>query len=102
MAPTRPQRMLKAHLNHRKRNGHEDPAGEVGGHLTATREQGNRPEAKRSGHGRKNMGELLTPTHPMVVLFGGNKLPELRKGLGAELVDDIASPRKPAQTVVPN
>jgi sec-independent protein translocase protein TatA len=37
------------------------------------------------------MGELLTPTHLMVVaviaflLFGGNKLPELGKGLGEGL-----------------
>jgi sec-independent protein translocase protein TatA len=37
------------------------------------------------------MGELLTPTHLMViavialVLFGGNKLPEFGKGLGAGL-----------------
>jgi sec-independent protein translocase protein TatA len=35
------------------------------------------------------MGELLTPTHLMLaaaialILFGGNKLPELGKGLGA-------------------
>jgi sec-independent protein translocase protein TatA len=37
------------------------------------------------------MGELLTPTHLTLVaviafvLFGGNKLPELGKGLGAGL-----------------
>ena len=37
------------------------------------------------------MGELLTPTHLMVIaviaflLFGGNKLPELGKGLGEGL-----------------
>ncbi len=63
------------------------------------------------------MGELLTPTHLMVVaviaflLFGGNKLPELGKGLGAGLrgfkdaikglADDIDGPGKPAQTIVP-
>jgi sec-independent protein translocase protein TatA len=63
------------------------------------------------------MGELLTPTHLMLVaviafvLFGGNKLPELGKGLGAGLrgfkdgikglTDDIDGPSKPAHTVVP-
>jgi sec-independent protein translocase protein TatA len=37
------------------------------------------------------MGKLLTPTHLLLVaviafvLFGGNKLPELAKGLGASL-----------------
>jgi sec-independent protein translocase protein TatA len=37
------------------------------------------------------MGEVLTPTHLLIVavvalvLFGGNKLPELGKGLGAGL-----------------
>jgi sec-independent protein translocase protein TatA len=37
------------------------------------------------------MGELLTPTHLMVIaviaflVFGGNKLPELGKGLGEGL-----------------
>lgn len=35
------------------------------------------------------MGELLTPTHLMVIiaflLFGGKKLPELGKGLGEGL-----------------
>ena len=62
------------------------------------------------------MGELLTPTHLMVIaviaflLFGGNKLPELGKGLGASLrgfkdgikglADDIDDPGKPAQTTV--
>ncbi len=62
------------------------------------------------------MGELLTPTHLMVVaviaflLFGGNKLPELGKGLGAGLrgfkdgikglADGIDSPGKPAETIV--
>jgi sec-independent protein translocase protein TatA len=54
------------------------------------------------------MGELLTPTHLMVIaviaflLFGGNKLPELGKGLGGGLrgfkdaikglTDDINNP----------
>jgi sec-independent protein translocase protein TatA len=39
----------------------------------------------------KYMGELLTPTHLMVIaviaflVFGGNKLPELGKGLGEGL-----------------
>jgi sec-independent protein translocase protein TatA len=63
------------------------------------------------------MGELLTPTHLTLVaviafvLFGGNKLPELGKGLGAGLrgfkdgikglVDNIDGPGKPAQTIVP-
>jgi sec-independent protein translocase protein TatA len=62
------------------------------------------------------MGELLTPTHLTLVaaialvLFGGNKLPELGKGLGASLrgfkdgikglADDIDDPGKPAQTTV--
>jgi sec-independent protein translocase protein TatA len=66
--------------------------------------------------GRNNMGELLTPTHLMLVavialvLFGGNKLPELGKGLGGALrgfkdgikglADDIDGPGKPAQTIV--
>jgi sec-independent protein translocase protein TatA len=59
------------------------------------------------------MGELLTPTHLMVIaviaflLFGGKKLPELGKGLGGGLrgftdaikglTDDIDSPGKAAQ-----
>jgi sec-independent protein translocase protein TatA len=63
------------------------------------------------------MGELLTPTHLMVIasvaflLFGGKKLPELGKGLGEGLrgfkdaikglTDEINSPGKAAQTVVP-
>ena len=63
------------------------------------------------------MGELLTPTHLMVIaviallFFGGNKLPELGKGLGESLrgfkdaviglTDDIDSPGKAAQTIVP-
>ena len=63
------------------------------------------------------MGELLTPTHLTVVtlialiLFGGNKLPELGKGLGTALrgfkdgikglADDIDGPGKTAQTIVP-
>jgi sec-independent protein translocase protein TatA len=63
------------------------------------------------------MGELLTPTHLTLVaviafvLFGGNKLPELGKGLGAGLrgfrdgikglADDIDGQGKPAQTIVP-
>ena len=63
------------------------------------------------------MGELLTPTHLMVVaviaflVFGGKKLPELGKGLGEGLrgfkdaikglPDDIDGPGKPAQTIVP-
>jgi sec-independent protein translocase protein TatA len=62
------------------------------------------------------MGELLTPTHLIVIavvaflLFGGNKLPELGKGLGEGLrgfkdgirglADDII-PGKAAQTGVP-
>jgi sec-independent protein translocase protein TatA len=74
------------------------------------------PDVKRCGHGRNNMGELLTPTHLIVVavialvLFGGNKLPELGKGLGAGLrgfkdgikglADDYDGPGKPAQTIV--
>jgi sec-independent protein translocase protein TatA len=64
------------------------------------------------------MGELLTPTHLMVVavvaflFFGGNRLPELGKGLGEGLrgfkdsikglTDDIDSPGKAVQTIVPN
>ena len=63
------------------------------------------------------MGELLTPTHLMViaviafVVFGGKRLPELGKGLGEGLrgfkdaikglADDIDGPGKPAQTIVP-
>jgi sec-independent protein translocase protein TatA len=63
------------------------------------------------------MGELLTPTHLLLVaviafvLLRGNKLPELGKGLGAGLrgfkdgikglADDIDGPGKPAQTIVP-
>ena len=63
------------------------------------------------------MGELLTPAHLLLVaviafvLFGGNKLPELGKGLGAGirgvkdgikgLAEDIDGPGKPAQTNVP-
>ena len=63
------------------------------------------------------MGELLTPTHLLIVavvalvLFGGNKLPELGRGLGAGLrgfkdaisglADNIDGPGKPAQTVAP-
>ena len=63
------------------------------------------------------MGELLTPTHLMLVaaialiLFGGNKLPELCKGLGAGLrgfkdgikglADEIDGPGQPAQTIAP-
>lgn len=63
------------------------------------------------------MGELLTPTHLMLVavialvLFGGNKLTELGKGLGGGLrgfkdaikglADEIDGPGKPAQTVAP-
>jgi sec-independent protein translocase protein TatA len=63
------------------------------------------------------MGELLTPTHLMViaviafVLFGGNKLPELGKGLGEGLrgfkdaikglADDTNSPGNATQTIVP-
>ena len=62
------------------------------------------------------MGELLTPAHLLLiaviafVLFGGNKLPELGKGLGAGirgvkdgirgLAEDIDGPSKPAQTIV--
>jgi sec-independent protein translocase protein TatA len=75
------------------------------------------PDANRSGHGRNIMGELLTPTHLMLlaviafILFGGNKLPELGKGLGAGLrgfkdgikglVDEIDGSGQPAQTIVP-
>ena len=63
------------------------------------------------------MGQLLTPTHLMVIaviaflLFGGNKLPELGKGLGEGLrgfkvgikvlTDDINDTGKAAQTIVP-
>jgi sec-independent protein translocase protein TatA len=63
------------------------------------------------------MGELLTPTHLMVIagvaflLVGGKKLPELGKGLGEglrgfkdgikALTDDINSPEKATQTIVP-
>ena len=63
------------------------------------------------------MGELLTPPHLIViaiialVLFGGNKLPELGKGLGEGLrgfkggikglTDDINNPHKAAQAVAP-
>ena len=63
------------------------------------------------------MGELLTPSHLIViavialVLFGGNKLPELGKGLGEGLrgfkdgikglTDDVDSPGKAAQTSAP-
>jgi sec-independent protein translocase protein TatA len=63
------------------------------------------------------MGELLTPTHLILVaviavlLFGGNKLPELGKGLGdglrsfkdgiKGLTEDIDGPGKPARTIVP-
>jgi sec-independent protein translocase protein TatA len=63
------------------------------------------------------MGELLTPTHLMVIavvaflFFGGKKLPELGKGLGEGLrgfkdaikglADDMDGPGKPAQTIVP-
>jgi sec-independent protein translocase protein TatA len=63
------------------------------------------------------MGELLTPSHLIVVaviafvLFGGKKLPELGKGLGEGLrglkdgikglTDDINSPAQAAQTTVP-
>jgi len=63
------------------------------------------------------MGELLTPTHLMVIaviaflVFGGKKLPELGKGLGEGLrgfkdaikglTDDIDSPGTAAQTIVP-
>ena len=63
------------------------------------------------------MGELLTPTHLMViaviafVLFGGNKLPELGKGLGEGLrgfkdaikglTDDTNSPGNATQTILP-
>ena len=63
------------------------------------------------------MGELLTPTHLMVIavvaflVFGGKKLPELGKGLGEGLrgfkdairglTDDIDGPGKPAQTIAP-
>jgi sec-independent protein translocase protein TatA len=63
------------------------------------------------------MGELLTPTHLIVIaviaflLFGGNKLPELGKGLGEGmrgfkdaikgLTDDNNSPGNAEQTIVP-
>jgi sec-independent protein translocase protein TatA len=62
------------------------------------------------------MGELLTPTHLMVIaviaflVFGGKKLPELGTGLGEGLrgfkdaikglADDVDSPGKAAQTIV--
>ena len=75
------------------------------------------PDANRSGHGRNIMGELLTPPHLMLlavialILFGGNKLPELGKGLGEGLrglkdgikglTEDIDSPEKATQTMVP-
>jgi sec-independent protein translocase protein TatA len=56
------------------------------------------------------MGELLTPTHLMVlavvvlVLFGGKKLPELGKGLGEGLrgfkdgMKGVTDETKPAET----
>ena len=63
------------------------------------------------------MGELLTPTHLMVIavvaflVFGGNKLPELGKGLGEGLrgfkdgikapTDDVNHPEKATQTIAP-
>lgn len=63
------------------------------------------------------MGELLTPTHLIVlavvvlVLFGGKKLPELGKGLGEGLrgfkdgmkgvTEDTTKPGDTAHTVVP-
>ena len=63
------------------------------------------------------MGELLTPPHLIViaiialVLFGGNKLPELGKGLGEGLrgfkdgikglTDDINNPDKAGQAAAP-
>ncbi len=63
------------------------------------------------------MGELLTPTHLMViavitfVLFGGKKLPELGRGLGEGLrglkdgikglTDDSDGLEKATQTIVP-
>jgi sec-independent protein translocase protein TatA len=63
------------------------------------------------------MGELLTPTHLIVIaviaflLFGGNKLPELGKVLGEGLrgfkdgmkglAGDIDGPGKPAPTILP-
>jgi sec-independent protein translocase protein TatA len=75
------------------------------------------PEAKGYGNKGEYMGELLTPTHLMVIavvvflVFGGKKLPELGKGLGEGLrgfkdaikglTDDIDGPGKPAPTIVP-
>jgi sec-independent protein translocase protein TatA len=63
------------------------------------------------------MGELLTPPHLMViaviafVLFGGNKLPELGKGLGEGfrgfkngikgLTEDVNNQDKAAQASAP-
>ncbi len=63
------------------------------------------------------MGELLTPTHLMVlavvvlVLFGGKKLPELGKGLGEGLkgfkdgmkgvTDETNKPGETTHTVTP-
>ena len=65
----------------------------------------------------KEMGELFTPTHLVVlaivaiVLFGGKKLPELGKGLGEGLrgfkegmkgiSDEPAKPGETAHTVTP-
>ena len=49
------------------------------------------PDAKLLRPREKYMGELLTPSHLMVVaviafvLFGGRKLPELGRGLGEGL-----------------
>jgi sec-independent protein translocase protein TatA len=75
------------------------------------------PEATLCGHGRNNMGELLTPVQLIIVgifaliLFGAKKLPELAKGLGAGLrefkggkkglSEDIDGLGKPAQTILP-
>jgi sec-independent protein translocase protein TatA len=63
------------------------------------------------------MGELLTPTHLIVlavvilVLFGGKKLPELGKGLGEGLrgfkdgmkgvTDEVNKPADTAHAVTP-
>ena len=63
------------------------------------------------------MGDLLQPTHLMIiaivvlVLFGGRKLPELGKGLGEGLrgfkdgmkgiTDDVNKPGDTAHTVTP-
>jgi sec-independent protein translocase protein TatA len=63
------------------------------------------------------MSELLTPTHLVVIaviaflVFGGKKLPELGKGLAEGLrgfkdaikglTDDMDSPGKAVQTIVP-